>query len=114
MQALSWRESSSAFHHDKLAKATPYLLLKAVFQFPLNHEGNLPNPFCSFSSKEKKECHHLNLERTNKVFIEQKVEFRKKNLDNLFVSLGLEQDGDDCLEGYGFPFIQVCQETVPG
>lgn len=24
----------SAFHHDKLAKATPYLLLKAVFQFP--------------------------------------------------------------------------------
>lgn len=72
------RDSFLAFHHDKLAKATPYLLLKAVFQFPLNHEGNLPNPFCSSSSKKKKECHHLNLERTNKVFIKQKVDFRKK------------------------------------
>lgn len=67
---------SLAFHHDKLEKATPYLLLKVFFQFPLNYEGNLPDPFCSFSSKEKKECHHLNLERANKVFIKQKVDLK--------------------------------------
>lgn len=90
-------------------KGTLYLLLKAVLQFPSNHEGNLPNPFCSSSSEES---YHLNLERTNKIFINQKVDFRKKNPGNLFVLLGLEQDGDDCQEGCGFPFIQVCQETV--
>lgn len=30
----------------------------------------------------------------------------------MFVLLELEQDGDDCQESCGFPFIQVCQKTV--
>lgn len=93
----------SAFHHDKLAKATPYLLLKAVFQFPGTMKAINLIHFAARPVKRRKGVITSNWR--------EPIRFSLSRY--LFVLVGLEQDRGDFLEGYGFPFIKVYQETTP-